>query len=196
MNPLPFGSACPKPRPAPIREPEKSTAPWSDTRKFIFQCEPLSEIFTVMDDIDRKIAAHIQHDGRASYADIGAAVGLSVSAVNERLKKLQSSGAIQGWSARMSPKALGLDVLAFVEVLLERPEHDAPFRAAVLAMPAVQECHHVTGEWSYLLKVRVADTEALERFLSNQLKTLPGVARSHTVIALSSVKETALLPTE
>ena len=152
--------------------------------------------FAVVDDIDRKIIAHIQQDGRASYADIGAAAGLSVSAVNERLKKLQAGGAIQGWGARLSPKALGLDVLAFVEVLLERPEHDAPFRSAVLAMPAVQECHHVTGEWSYLLKVRVPDTEALERFLSDRLKTLPGVARSHTVIALSSVKDTPALPVE
>ncbi len=147
-----------------------------------------------MDEIDRKIIARIQEDGRASYGDIGAAVGLSVSAVNERLKKLQASGAIAGWGARVSAKALGLDVLAFVEVLLERPEHDAPFRAAMLASPAVQECHHVTGAWSYLLKLRVADTGALERFLSDHLKTLPGVARSHTVIALSSVKETAALP--
>lgn len=149
-----------------------------------------------MDDIDRKIIAHIQADGRASYADIGASAGLSVSAVNERLKKLQASGAIEGYGARISAKSVGLDVLAFVEVLLERPEHDAPFRAAMLAMPAVQECHHVTGEWSYLLKVRVTDTGVLERFLSEQLKTLPGIARSHTVIALSSVKETPVLPVE
>jgi len=149
-----------------------------------------------MDDIDRKIIAYIQAEGRASYADIGTSVGLSVSAVNERLKKLQATGAIEGFGARVSAKALGLDVLAFVEVLLERPEHDAPFRAAVLAMPAVQECHHVTGEWSYLLKVRVADTGALERFLSDQLKTIPGIARSYTVIALSSVKETPALPVE
>ncbi|UKJ72497.1 Lrp/AsnC family transcriptional regulator [Azospirillum brasilense] len=147
-----------------------------------------------MDDIDRKIIAHIQQDGRASYADIGTAAGLSVSAVNERLKKLQANGVIQGWGARLSPKAAGLDVLAFVEVLLDRPAHDAPFRDAMRATPAVQECHHVTGDWSYLLKVRVADTEALERFLSDRLKALPGVVRSHTVIALSSVKETPILP--
>lgn len=147
-----------------------------------------------MDDIDRKITSYIQADGRASYADIGAAAGLSVSAVNERLKKLQAGGVIQGWGARISPKAAGLDVLAFVEVLLDRPEHDAPFRDAMRATPAVQECHHVTGDWSYLLKVRVPDTDALERFLSERLKSLPGVARSHTVIALSSVKETPILP--
>ncbi|WP_029008905.1 Lrp/AsnC family transcriptional regulator [Azospirillum halopraeferens] len=149
-----------------------------------------------MDDIDRKIADIAQRDGRASYAEIGATVGLSVSAVNERLKKLQAAGVITGWGARVAPGALGLDVLAFVQVLLERPEHDAPFRAAMMAAPAVQECHHVTGEWSYLLKVRVAGTADLERFLANTLKAQPGVVRSHTVIALSSPKETPILPVE
>lgn len=149
-----------------------------------------------MDDMDRKIIEHAQADGRASYAELGAAAGLSVSAVNERLKKLQAAGVITGWSARVAPAAVGLDVLAFVHVLLERPEHDAPFRAAVAALPAVQECHHVTGEWSYLLKVRTTTTAALERFLSEALKTLPGVARSHTVIALSTVKETLAVPME
>lgn len=148
-----------------------------------------------MDEIDRKLIAVAQTDGRASYAEMGAAVGLSVSAVNERLKKLQTGGVITGWSARVAPAKVGLDVLAFVHVLLDRPEHDAPFRAAMLALPAVQECHHVTGDWSYLLKVRVADTAALERFLGEHLKRVPGVVRSHTAIALSSVKESAAVPT-
>jgi Lrp/AsnC family leucine-responsive transcriptional regulator len=149
-----------------------------------------------MDELDRKIIAHIQADGRASYAEIGAAAGLSVSAVNERLKKLQASGAVTGFGARVSPAAVGLHLLAFVQVLLERPEHDASFRAAMHDTPAVQECHHVTGEWSYLLKVRVPTTADLERFLTERLKTLPGVVRSHTVIALSSPKETPTLPVE
>lgn len=149
-----------------------------------------------MDDIDRKLIAHAQAEGRASYAEMGAAVGLSVSAVNERLKKLQASGAITGWSARASAEALGLELLAFVHVLLERPEHEAAFRAAMRDTPAVQECHHVTGEWSYLLKVRVANTAALERFLAERLKTVPGIGRTQTVIVLSTVKETPALPTE
>jgi len=147
-----------------------------------------------MDEIDRKILACIQAEGRASYAEVGTVAGLSVSAVNDRIRKLAAQGVITGWGARVAPKAVGLDILAFVQVLLERPEHDAGFRAAVAALPWVQECHHVTGEWSYLLKVRVADTGALERFLGESLKTLPGIVRSHTVIALSSPKETPILP--
>jgi Lrp/AsnC family transcriptional regulator, leucine-responsive regulatory protein len=149
-----------------------------------------------MDDIDRKLLAFIQTEGRASYAEMGAAAGLSVSAVNERLKKLVASGVIAGWGARLSARALGLDILAFIYVLIEQQEHEAAFRLAMADFPEVQECHHVTGEWSYLLKIRVADTGAFERFLAERLKPLGGVIRTHSVIALSSVKETAALPTE
>jgi Lrp/AsnC family transcriptional regulator, leucine-responsive regulatory protein len=149
-----------------------------------------------MDDIDRKLITIIQNEGRASYGELGAAVGLSVSAVNERLKKLTGTGVVTGWGARVEPRALGLDVLAFIQVLIDRPEHEEAFRAAMRAFPEVQECHHVTGEWSYLLKLRVAGTAALERFLSDRLKHLSGVIRTHSVIALSSIKDTPILPTE
>lgn len=149
-----------------------------------------------MDDIDKKLIALIQADGRASYGELGGAVGLSVSAVNERLKKLTGNGVITGWGARIAPQALGLDILAFIHVLIDRPESEDEFRQAVLHFAEVQECHHVTGEWSYLLKVRVADTAALERFLSERLKTLRGLVRTHSAIALSSIKDTAYLPTD
>jgi len=149
-----------------------------------------------MDMIDKKLLERIQTDGRASYAELGGEVGLSVSAVNERLKKLTAAGVVIGWEARVSPRSLGLDILAFVQVLLDRPEHENAFREAMLVFPEVQECHHVTGEWSYLLKVRVYDTAALEQFLGERLKSLPGLIRTHSVIALSSIKDTAFLPTE
>jgi len=147
-----------------------------------------------MDEIDRKIIAHMQRDARASYAEVGAAVGLSVSAVNERLKKLQAAGTIRGWRADLDPDAVGFGLLAFVLVLLDRPEHEAGFRAAMVDTPAVLECHHVTGEWSYLLKVRASGTAALEEVLARRIKSAPGVSRTLTTIALSSIKETAALP--
>jgi Lrp/AsnC family transcriptional regulator, leucine-responsive regulatory protein len=142
-----------------------------------------------MDAIDRKILDYIQQNGRDSYAEIGKAVGLSVSAVNDRLKKLTATGAIRHFSASIDPAAAGRNLLAFVSVLLDRPEHDKGFVAAMAALRDVQECHHVTGDWSYLLKIRVADTAALERVIAGKIKALPGVARSQTVIALSSAKD-------
>lgn len=147
-----------------------------------------------MDEIDRKIIDIVQADGRVTNAALASATALSVSAANDRLRRLQERGVIAGWSARVDPDAVGLEMLAFLFVLIDRTEHNAPFLAAASALPEVLELHHVTGEWSYLLKVRVAGTRALERLVSDRIKTIPGVARSLTFIALSSAKETAALP--
>lgn len=149
-----------------------------------------------MDIIDRKILGLVQVNGRVTSAAVAAATGLSVSAANDRLHRLQERGVIVGWRAQVDPEAVGLHLLAFLFVLLDRAEHNAPFLAAASALPEVQELHHVTGEWSYLLKVRVAGTKALERLITDRIKTIPGVARSMTFIALSSAKETAALPVE
>lgn len=149
-----------------------------------------------MDDIDRKILSYAQQHGRDTYAEIGAAVGLSVSAVNERLKKLQASGTIQGWQARVDPLALDLRLLAFQFVLIDKPQNEKPFLVAVTTHAEVQECHHITGEWSYLLKLRVADTAALERLVGEVVKAQRGVVRTLTMIALSSAKESAALPVD
>jgi len=147
-----------------------------------------------MDDIDRKIIEIVQTDGRVTNAALAEATGLSVSAANERLRRLQERGVIAGWGARVDPEAVGLELLAFLFVLVDRTEHNAAFVAAATALPEVLELHHVTGEWSYLLKVRVAGTKALERLVTDRIKAIPGVARSLTFIALSSAKETAALP--
>jgi Lrp/AsnC family leucine-responsive transcriptional regulator len=85
-------------------------------------------------------------------------------------------------------------VLAFVHVLIERPEHEAAFLALVRDEPAILECHHVTGDWSYLLKLRAASLAALEDVIARRIKALPGIPRSQTVVALSTAKETAALP--
>jgi Lrp/AsnC family leucine-responsive transcriptional regulator len=147
-----------------------------------------------MDDIDRKILDHVQLQGRASYAEIGAAVGLSVSAINERLKKLQELGVIRGWGARVDPRAVGRGVLALMFVSIDRPESERHFLEAATALPDVLECHHVTGDWNYLLKLRLSDIADLETVLADTIKAQPGVVRTHTMIVLSSPKETAIIP--
>lgn len=147
-----------------------------------------------MDESDRKILRFIQENGRSSYAEIGAVAGLSVSAVNERLKKLEKQGVIAQWGARLDPVAAGCGILAFAHVMIERPEHEAAFLTLVQDEPAILECHHVTGDWSYLLKVRAGSLKALEDLLARRIKALPGIPRSQTSIVLSSAKETAALP--
>lgn len=149
-----------------------------------------------MDEIDRIMIEMAQSDGRVTSAALAEATGLSVSAANDRLRRLQERGVIAGWTARVDPEAVGLGLLAFLFVLVDRTEHNAPFLAAAAALPEVQELHHVTGEWSYLLKVRVASTRALEALITHRIKAIPGVSRSMTFIALSSGKETSALPVE
>jgi|TARA_R110002072_G_scaffold14810_7_gene60614 Lrp/AsnC family leucine-responsive transcriptional regulator len=142
---------------------------------------------------DRKILSLIQRDAKLTNAEIGRQVGLSVSAVNERLHKLRDSGVIRAYEARLAPAKVGMDLCAFVLVQLERPEHEAPFKKAVRSSLAVQECHHVTGDYNYLLKIRTASTAELEEILTQGLKSLTGVVRTSTMIALSSPKESTAL---
>ena len=143
-----------------------------------------------MDSIDTKLLSLLQEDSKLSYAELGRSVGLAVSTVNDRLKKLHQGGAIRHYAAVLEPKAVGLDTCAFVEVLMSGPRHESAFISAMAELPQVQECHCVTGSFSYLLKVRVTDASQLEAFLRERIKSIEGVARTQTMIALSTSKET------
>lgn len=138
-----------------------------------------------MDAIDRSIIILLAKDARRSLADIGGEVGLSPSAVNERIRRLTSSGAIRSFTVDAEPTAMGLPVLAFVWLALRQDADEADFRSYTKEHPAVDECHHVTGAWSYLIKVRAAALEEIESFLSD-FKARGFLGRSETIIALSS----------
>jgi len=146
-----------------------------------------------LDDTDRQLLALLQKDDRLSLAELGKSVGLAPSSVNERIKRLTTRGVIEGFHAHVVPESLGLDLLAFVFVGWSNPATEPPFLARVAAAPAVLECHHVTGSWNYLLKVRLPNTRDLERFLGQVVKEVQGVERTETIIALSSAKETTTL---
>lgn len=148
----------------------------------------------MLDPTDIHLLDLLQRNARLSYAELGKEVGLSISAVNERLKKLDTQGYIEHYTVRINPAKAGFDVCAFIHVLLSTPEHEHDFLQSILALQEVQECHHITGEFSYLLKVRVRSTADLEAFLKRGLKSIPGIARTHSAIALSSPKETTTLP--
>jgi Lrp/AsnC family transcriptional regulator, leucine-responsive regulatory protein len=147
-----------------------------------------------MDQTDLRIIALLQEDGRMSLARIGAAVGLSTSAVNDRLGNLRARGVLSGTTVIVDPAKVGLGVLAFISVLIDWSAHNEAFSRAVRDMPEVLECHHVTGDWSYLLKVRTRDNDSLEDLISKRIKALPGVTRSETVFAVGTDKETTRLP--
>lgn len=141
-----------------------------------------------MDAVDRKIIEILAEDARRSLTDIGAAVELSPSAVNERIRRLVANGVIRNFTLEVDHRALGLDVLAFVWVGLAPDADEAAFRSFMADHPSVAECHHVTGAWSYCVKVRMPSLGDLEPFLA-ELKRRRFLARSETVIALSTVRE-------
>lgn len=142
-----------------------------------------------MDETDRKIVGILSRDSRRSLTDIGAAVALSPSSVNERIRRLVTNGVIRSFTIDADHRALGLDVLAFVWVGLSADADEEAFRSFMADHPSVAECHHVTGAWSYCVKVRMPSLGDIEPFLA-ELKRRRFLARSETVIALSTVRET------
>src|SRR5690349_1366852 len=148
-----------------------------------------------LDDTDRRILALVQKDASLAQAEIGKRVGLSTAAVHERVKKLEAAGVIKRWTAVVDAIAVGAQVCAFVEVFFEHPRFEKGFLERVKKLDAVQECHHITGEFSLLLKVRVADMPSLQTLLLEQLSGQEGVRQTRTVMVLSSVKEETYVET-
>ena len=142
-----------------------------------------------LDGKDRRILQLVQRDGTLSQAEIAKKVGLSTAAVNERLRKLEASGVIRRWAAIVEPAAVGASVSAFIEVFFEHPRFEAGFIERVQKLDEVLECHHITGEFSLLLKVRVRDMESLQQLLLQELNSMEGVRQTRTVMVLSTVKE-------
>jgi Lrp/AsnC family transcriptional regulator, leucine-responsive regulatory protein len=143
----------------------------------------------VLDPIDRKILALLQEDAKIPQAKVARSVGLTAPSVNERIRKLERAGYITGYVAVLDPKRLGQDVTAFVEVFIEQPKFEAGFIEAVSHLDEVLECHHITGEFSLLLKVRVADMVEFRRLLIEKLNTVRGVRQTRTLIVLATAKE-------
>ena len=149
-----------------------------------------NDLMYQLDDIDRRLLQLLQEDDRLALAELSKRVGVAASTLNDRIKRLVIQGQITGFHARLSPEALGLDLLAFMLVGWSNPKVEQPFLKKVRASPSVLECHHVTGAWNYLLKVRVKNIKDIEAFLSSTIKAVPGVERTDTLIALSTAKET------
>jgi Lrp/AsnC family leucine-responsive transcriptional regulator len=146
-----------------------------------------------MDAHDLQILQLIQSDNRRSAAEIGQEVGLSVSAVSDRLRRLNASGVIMANRAVVNPASVGVALCAFIFVDLEPRADERLFADSLRTFAQVQEAHHITGPHSWLLKVRVQDTASLQRFMSEQLKPIPGVLRTETMIGLAAAKETTEL---
>lgn len=145
-----------------------------------------------MDRIDWKILTALEEDGRQSFTELGDRVGLSKSPCWSRVRALEQAGVIQGFKVQLSPPALGFAVQCFVEVRIEFGSHTA-FEEAVLAHPAVMECHTTAGDGDYLLRIFARTVEHLDSILRYELSKLPGVQRFSSTICLKTIKGEASL---
>ena len=134
-----------------------------------------------LDAVDRRLVRELTADGRASYTDLAVRVGLSVSAAHQRVRRLEQRGVIRAYSARIDPGLLGLALTAFVSVKpidAAQPD-DVPDRLAGLT--AVEACHSVAGDESYILKARVEGPGALEALLQ-EIRSRANVSTRTTVV--------------
>ena len=148
----------------------------------------------MIDGIDGQILSILQSNGRISNAEIARQVDMAPSAVLERIRKLESRGVIQGYSAHLEPKSLNLGLLAFVFVRADEKVGDESAGRQLAAIPEALEVHHVAGEDCYLVKVRAESPEALGRILRERFGAISNVRTTRTTIVLSSVKESTELP--
>ena len=150
---------------------------------------------TQLDAIDRAILGWLQQDGRLSNVELAQRVHLSPSACLRRVKRLEDSGVIAQYVALLDPRAVGRQGTSFTIVNLESTSKRQleAFEQAVRDAPQILDCHYVAGSNDYLLRFAYRDAEDLERFHTEVLMRLPGVARSNSMLVLRTVKKTTAL---
>ena len=150
----------------------------------------------MLEELDISILQILQTDARISNAELARRINLSPPATLARVRRLEESGYIDGYAAFVNHRQAGYDMLCFVSVSLQLHdiEQVTGFRDAVRKIPEVLECHHVTGDYDYLLKIVARNTQDLENFLLRKLTPIPGVARIHTSLVLNEVKSTTVIP--
>lgn len=146
----------------------------------------------MLDQIDLKILSILQNNGKCHLAEIAREVDLSSPAVMERVKKLEANGVIRSYQAVVDARKIGKDVTAFIGVSVGHQRYTDVFAANMMRQHDVLECHHVTGDESFILKIKTATTDSLEKLLA-EIRSVEGVTRTVTKVVLSTAKESQTL---
>lgn len=152
----------------------------------------------ILDAVDKALLRALQKDGRLSNVELARRINLSPPATLARTKRLEKDGYIRQYTAVVDSDKAGYDLLCFIHISLQMHQvtQVESFREATRRMPEVLECHHITGEYDYLLKVVLKNRKDLEKFVVDKITPIPGVARIHTSLVLVEVKTTTALPLE
>ena len=147
-----------------------------------------------MDRIDANILKCLTRDARMNASQISQQVNLSVSAVIERMKKMEASGLIRGYTAVVDERQAGMNVQAMISIRLEHPKYNPEFNRQMCAHESVMECFYITGDFDYMARVVVSSGEELTKVL-NDIKQFPGVSLTRTYVVLETVKQdTPVIP--
>ncbi len=148
-----------------------------------------------MDIVDLKILKCLKEYSRMNATAIGEKINLSTSAVIERIKKLENDGVISQYTILINHEKIDKDIIAYISVSIEHPKYDTNFRDMVRLNDEIVECHYITGEYDYILKVVTSSSKSLENLL-NYVKCIQGVNLTKTLVVMSTIKnEISSLPT-
>ena len=137
-----------------------------------------------IDGIDKTILNYLMEDARKPILEIARSIGISGTAIHQRLRKLEKSGLIEGSKLMINPRVLGYKTLAFVGVYLDKAVSNPQAVKRLNEIPEVLECHYTTGNWSVFLKILCRDNEHLMRVLNKNIQAIDGVSRTETFISL------------
>ena len=148
-----------------------------------------------LDNKDRAVLEILQKDARITNTELARQVNLSPPGLQKRLKRLEEEGFINQYATILNREMMGYDMLCFVQVTLQRHDLQAirQFKEMVQGMPEVLECHHIIGEYDYLLKVVVRNRKHLEAFLVQTLTPIPSMDRIRTTLVLNEIKNTTVV---
>ncbi|MBQ0755554.1 MAG: Lrp/AsnC family transcriptional regulator [Amphritea sp.] len=150
----------------------------------------------MLDTFDLSILAALQKDGRLSNRGLAEKIGLSAAPCWRRLKRLEDEGYIQSYTAELAPKKVNLNVIAFALISMDNHHPDTllSFLTIVEKCPEIQECHSVSGQCDYLLKIITRDMESYEELLNNKLLQATGIRSTSTMFSMKQPKVTRVLP--
>ena len=143
-----------------------------------------------MDHIDIKILRYLTKDARMNASQISQKVNLSISAVIERMKKMEASGLIKGYTAVIDEKVAGFNVQAMISIRLEHPKYNQEFNRQMCSHERVMECFYITGDFDYIARIGVSSTDELTKVL-HDIKQIPGVSLTRTYVVLDNIKQSA-----
>lgn len=148
-----------------------------------------------LDDIDKKLLLMLQTDAKKTTKALSLKLNLSVTAVYERIKKLEKEGVIEKYAALLNTSKIDRNFVVFchLKLIQHTKEFISKFESQIIKLPEVLECHHVSGDYDYILKILVKDMEAYRSFLVTKLTTLEHIGSTHSTFMISEVKKTTVV---